>query len=351
MVLLRFEEQWLRGELDRLPRTHRAAFAAACAERLFPAYVRFSEEARTGDVETLRGALSRLWQDLAGDALSELEIHGAARRCLALVPPEEPWLESQPSAEDAAASVVYALQSRVNEGSQEALWSARRAYDALDSLVRGDRPAVPVTASPDQRALEHELVQAELARQARDLQELLDAQDRDVAPIAARLRERANREARDFFGELLQGAASRKGEVNELQVQVVELARAVEACERILGCRPTALTPDAIASTVKRVEWKPLPGWESKSDSEIAIRAGLFAIGLSGPLLVATEAGFAKKRGAFVVDARDLGALVSQHLERCGESFFNGDAIVVEREGARIWLFHHEGQYATILAA
>ena len=51
-MTLRFDESQLRTQLDRLSREHRAAFAAACAERLFPAYMRFSQEARTGDLRT-----------------------------------------------------------------------------------------------------------------------------------------------------------------------------------------------------------------------------------------------------------------------------------------------------------
>ena len=201
MEPIRYDESLLRAGLARLPRKHRAAFAAACAERLFPAYVRFAHEARRGDPEALRTALNLLWDDLAGNPVSELTLRASAEKCLALVPreDEEPWVESQPSADDAAAALVYAIQSMVTDGTQEAAWSARRAYDALDRVVMDGEPGIVVTELVAQRVLEHPLVQAELLRQRRDLDDLLGLGDRDVRELAAQLRDRSKEEAGVFF--------------------------------------------------------------------------------------------------------------------------------------------------------
>jgi len=136
-----------------------------------------------------------------------------------------------------------------------------------------------------------------------------------------------------------------------LPPSAVDMATMLDTCERILGKRPTAPVPDAIAAVGQASEWKPFPDWESKADAQIAIRAGLYAVGFSGALLVVTEASFRPDRGAFLLDARDLDALVCRHLAWYGECFFNGDVIIAERDGRRIWLFHHEGCYATISAA
>ena len=172
MTTLRFDEPVLRGQLDRLPREHRAAFAASCAERLFSAYVRFSCEAGRADPKTLRAALDALWDDLTGKPLSELELRAMVKTCRALVPSEEDEpSDKQPCAEDAVVALVYALEARVKQGSQEAAWSAQRAYEALDHFVMFDDSGVTVTAN-EQRLLEHPLVQAELIRQKRDLEEL-----------------------------------------------------------------------------------------------------------------------------------------------------------------------------------
>jgi uncharacterized protein YjaG (DUF416 family) len=201
MAILRFDEPLLRGQLDVLPREHRAAFAAACAERLFPAYERFSREAGGGGAETLRAGLNRLWDDLTGNPWSELELRASAKKFLALIPDEnkDTWADSLPSAQDAATALVYALEARVKSGSKEAGWSARCAYDALDRFVMHDDSGVVVTAN-EQRLLEHPLVQAELGRQRRDLEELLNVRERDVRDVAARLRDRAKQEAGIVFG-------------------------------------------------------------------------------------------------------------------------------------------------------
>jgi len=203
MAMLRFDKELLGQQLEGLPLTHRAAFAAACAERLLPAYSRFSDEAGRGDPETIRMALSRLWEDLnGGNPASELELRALAKKCLALVPreDEEPWVDWQPSGEDAAAAVVYALEARWKEGSQEATRVARRAYEAIDRFAMKNEPGVIVTAASEARVLEHRLVQAELARQRRDLDELRGARDRDVRDLASRLRDRAVVESATFFG-------------------------------------------------------------------------------------------------------------------------------------------------------
>ncbi len=200
VVTLRFDEPALRRQLDRLPREQRAAFAAACAERLFSAYLRFSHEARTADPKTLRAALDALWDDLTGKPLSELELRATVKKCRALVPSEkdEPS-DQQFCAEDAVVALVYALEARMKHSSQEAAWCARHAYEALDHFIMFDDSGVVVTAN-EQRLLEHPLVQAELARQKRDLDQLQAAEGQDVRDVAARLRDRAKEDAGIVFG-------------------------------------------------------------------------------------------------------------------------------------------------------
>jgi len=206
--IIHYDNALLRSELDRLPPEHRAAFAAACAERLLPAYARFARESGRGEPETLRRALTRLWDDVTGNPMSELELRASVKKCSALVPGEGagPGTEWEPSANDAAEALVYALESRYKHGSQEAAWSAGCANDALNRFVMFDESGsgVVVTAN-EEKLLRHPLVQAELARQRRDLDELLDARDVDVRQVAVRLRERAAVESAIFFGDVPHG--------------------------------------------------------------------------------------------------------------------------------------------------
>jgi uncharacterized protein YjaG (DUF416 family) len=195
---LRFDEHALRTQLDQLSQAHRAAFAAACAERLFPAYLHFSQTAQNADPDKLRAALNRLWDDLTGNPMSELELRATAKECEALVPSEEEESsDEQPYGEDAAAALAYALEARF-KGSQEAAWSARRAYEALDHFV-DFRNGDGIRVTPEEQILEDPLVQAELARQSRDLKELLSVRDQEVREVAARLRDCAKEEPAIVF--------------------------------------------------------------------------------------------------------------------------------------------------------
>ncbi len=134
--------------------------------------------------------------------------------------------------------------------------------------------------------------------------------------------------------------------MTELQISLVDIAAVQQAFARILGRVPRSITPDAIAEILGPVVWKPAEGWDSQPDGVVASNAGLFDAGFSGSVLVVTDASFFPDRGAFRIDSKDLPAFVSQHSARYQECFFDGDAIVVEEHGCRIWIFHHEGVYA-----
>jgi hypothetical protein len=202
MVTLHFDETQLAANVERLPHQLRAAFASACAERLMPAYLAFSNRSRRGNGAALKGILTRLWDDLAGDRMKDSEVQSKIDACMALIPREDdgPWSTEQASAEDAGASVGYALRCRKSGRAQEAAWAARRAYEALDhyAINRGDID----TNKPGsgERVLGHPVVQAELARQRRDLDEAPGAGDMDARDVVTRLRERAVLEGAVLFG-------------------------------------------------------------------------------------------------------------------------------------------------------
>ena len=202
MVTLRFDEAQLAGTLERLPQQHRAVFAATCAERLMPAYVAFSNRTGRGDPAALRGILTRLWDDLAGDRMQDSEVQSKLDACVALIPQEDDstWVMEQASAEDAGAAVAYAMRCRQSGQAQDAAWSARRAYEALDHYVI-NRESIDMNKPwAEERVLGHPVVQAELVRQRRDLDEVLDLSDVDVRRVAGRLRDRAVAEGAVFFG-------------------------------------------------------------------------------------------------------------------------------------------------------
>jgi uncharacterized protein YjaG (DUF416 family) len=124
---VQFDAKELVEKLNEVSPHGRAIFAAACAERLFPAYLCFVKETQEGAPAALRDALSRLWDDLAGKSMSTLELSASAERCRALVPGEEPWADSQPRAEAAVVAVVYALECRRDGRGEQASFAASRA--------------------------------------------------------------------------------------------------------------------------------------------------------------------------------------------------------------------------------
>ncbi|RKH09906.1 DUF416 family protein [Corallococcus sp. CA053C] len=202
MKVLRFDEGQVAGMLERLPPRLRVIFAASCAERLLPAYVAFAHGTGRGDAAGLKNLLAWLWESLAIPLAPESEVQERVDACMSLIPHEDdgPWADGQAPAEDAGAAVAYALRCRKGGESQEAAWAARRVYEAVDHHVVNVEGIDVNVPGAGERILGQRLVQAELARQRRDLDELLGDRDGDVREMAARFQARAKEESAIFFG-------------------------------------------------------------------------------------------------------------------------------------------------------
>lgn len=196
MVNFHIDEIEVAG-IEQLPNPLGAAFAAACAERMLPAYHKFSARSNRGDPRILEQILTRLWRDLHGEQMSEAETEAQIDACMELIPREDdgPWVAEQAAAEDAVAAIAYALRCRRSGLAKEAAGAARRAYEALDDYVINHEDVDTQTLLGQRpRVLAHPLVQAELARQQRDLDELLAG-----TITIDRLRERSKTEAVEFL--------------------------------------------------------------------------------------------------------------------------------------------------------
>ncbi len=154
--------------------------------------------------------LTQLWDDLAGNRMSERSIQTSIDECTLLLPGEHEgrWVPEQDYADDAVAAAAYAFECRLKAGAQEAVWSGRRAYEALDSYV-GITENIDWRGGPDERAraesriIAHPLVQAELARQNRDLKELTHADAVGLQRTIKQIRRRARSESSIFFRSTL----------------------------------------------------------------------------------------------------------------------------------------------------
>jgi uncharacterized protein YjaG (DUF416 family) len=206
MEPLRYDVKEMVEQIERLPKGRRTVFAATCAERLLPAYAAFAARTGRGDPSKLRGFLDRLWADLSGDPMTGIELQASIDASTELVPQEEdgPWVLEVGPGEDAATSVAYALRCRQSGESTEAEAAARGVYNAVDYFLvhRNDPPEPEVETFPDlEDDIVHPLMQTALARQKRDLDELLQAGEGDDVALIARLRDRARAEASSVFAD------------------------------------------------------------------------------------------------------------------------------------------------------
>jgi uncharacterized protein YjaG (DUF416 family) len=201
MATLQFNEQWLIKKLDELSPSLKVLFAAIAAERLSLAYLNYSRLTGRGDPTALRAALERLWRDIEGEHMDGKQIQERLELVMKLMPREEDgsWIPEQASAEDAAAAVAYALRCRENGQSTDSAWAARRAYEAVDHFVIAKMGIDISRPGANEAVLSSRLVQAELARQRRDIDELLARYRDDVVSLAQRMRTRATAESKIIF--------------------------------------------------------------------------------------------------------------------------------------------------------
>jgi uncharacterized protein YjaG (DUF416 family) len=176
----------------------RVAFAAACAERQMPNYERFLP-AQVSEANTLKLTLQKVWEDAEGTAVSRSQLEALRDRCQSIIDDRD-LDNSAPLPFDAAASVVCAVSARLTDDPNEALWAADRANAAVDEWVLTNKLNLDTHA---RGFLDHPAVQAELWRQQRDLQdlELVGTDERAIANVIAKLRDRAREDADCFLGD------------------------------------------------------------------------------------------------------------------------------------------------------
>lgn len=202
--MLNYDETHLVQEIEKLTPQLRVAFAAACATRLLPAYLAYSGRHEIGSPDTLRAALDATWR-FAREGVLTFDPEQEFERCAALVPrddDDECVNEGFAYAGYAAESVAYAVGVATSGNARRAMLAANCNYDVLDNHLSYEldidfnvnRPAAIATV------LGHPLMQAEFARQQRDLRELAAAGS-DATAVVLRVQARAVEEARAFFGQ------------------------------------------------------------------------------------------------------------------------------------------------------
>ena len=145
---------WVEQQLTGLSQKAQVAFAASCAEQLFPLYERFVQEERWGDAAAMRRGLDTAWEWCPGDPGAGLQ--RLRDECDALTPHTDDFSSLLGSAASSAGlAVVAALDCCA---SNDAAAAAAAAEYVLE--VPG-RALMPEDDAPDIP----EAVAAELARQ------------------------------------------------------------------------------------------------------------------------------------------------------------------------------------------
>lgn len=203
-MIARYDEAELIAKLERLPVSFRVIFATACAERLMPAYRLFHTQSGEGDPVAMSRALEDLWSSPVLPKVHEEVYEQQLEEVMGLIPRDDEmkgsWTRQATYAQDSGISLAYALRTRLTGEPQEAAWAARVAYEALDYFIINREGIETNKPGGEQKVISHPIVQTELGRQQRDLNELRDSSGQDVQEISFRFRDRARAEARSFFG-------------------------------------------------------------------------------------------------------------------------------------------------------
>lgn len=134
-----FPEQALRQGLSKMPIQKVVAFSCSCAEILMPSYVEFSRKFDPDEHRhrLFRHALNLSWDIALGSPFNVDDLAVLQDQGLNAIPSEDEFPEIEGAyAEDAGAAVVFCLRVAMSEDVQDAIWAARRVYDALDGPVR-----------------------------------------------------------------------------------------------------------------------------------------------------------------------------------------------------------------------
>jgi len=192
------DESLLIDTLSQLSENARAAFAAACAERLMPYYVQYAKLFKKGDPAVLREGLDLVWEHALDRQPPVKGLQPLAARAMELAPGDgDKWTALNRLAENAAAAVYYCLECRMKGDTKNAVLASRQAYEAVDYLTQNIRHIQFGSRESEEAILRDRLVQDELSRQQRDL-ELLETGDLNHSALHV-MKARAEREGTELL--------------------------------------------------------------------------------------------------------------------------------------------------------
>ena len=184
-----YDEAEIKNRLSRLHRARKTAFAAACAERLWPLFLRCAEATGEGEVAVLRTVLDGAGRAARGEDVGDL----SAARITAedMVPADDgEWIVEMGYGQNAAAAVAYAVRTWLTDDPREAAWAARQAYEAADYAALCAHPELRLNVPGTERTLsESAMVQTAIAEMVADLVAVESPPTDDWEGLRARARD------------------------------------------------------------------------------------------------------------------------------------------------------------------
>lgn len=166
-----YDKQRLLDALAAMPPEARLACATAAATRLLPACERFGALVSGGREGRARDIVAELWQCILSGDPAQQPWPEVLAEVMAMIPREDAGdglLASM--AEDALASLAYAIRCLLVDDPGQAEAAVGREYDATDQAAVTLTGVVPNTPKKEARLLAHPLIQRALARQQQDLE-------------------------------------------------------------------------------------------------------------------------------------------------------------------------------------
>ncbi len=201
--MLTFDRKQVMDQIEPLPKRLRVAFAAACTQRQLLNYIRASAANPIGDPGAVPRILRELWDSAERNTFELEKIQVDLAICEELIADYyNGKFKGFGFAEDALASLAYALDTALSRGSQETMWAAERACNALFAYIVKRFDLDAGTPSALSHINSFPIKQAELSRQQADLAELHAAAKKPGTETAviARIKHRAEHDAASFFG-------------------------------------------------------------------------------------------------------------------------------------------------------
>lgn len=164
--LVTYDETDLAMRLSALSAPARTAFAGACSCRIATAAA-----LRGSDMHLAFQAIDLIRDFSAGRPIAKLDELEA--ELIASIEGEDdaPGFDAS-IVEDALAAASYALRCAADGDPMNAAWAARRAYEAVDRYAGLRQNETAFTDQVEAAILSHPLVQSELQRQRRDVDDL-----------------------------------------------------------------------------------------------------------------------------------------------------------------------------------